>query len=193
MAFSVEKMKDDKLLVKKIAACERLAFTNYVCTSKTGILTDGKLSVEEFFIGSKNYVVTEDPSLRDMNQDLRALLIDCIIMNNDAQIDMTFDRSAGEAIYDPIGNSTDVAMLNFLYDNNVDVRELLSKRQRESEIECVIPFSPVRKRSVTVIRPSPECGYVRVVVKGAPEYVIGLCTRYKSKDNEDQYFDEGFK
>jgi hypothetical protein len=37
-------------------------------------------------------------------------------------------------------------MLNFLYDNKINVREKISQRQRVSEIECTIPFNPTIKR-----------------------------------------------
>lgn len=50
------------------------------------------------------------------------------------------------------------------------------KKIRDGEHECSIPFGPVRKRQVEVIRPYKGCDYVRVVVKGAPEYVLRHCT-----------------
>jgi P-type E1-E2 ATPase len=55
MAFSVDMMKEDKLLVKKMAACENLAFTNTICTGKTGTLTQGSMKVKQFFVGAMNY------------------------------------------------------------------------------------------------------------------------------------------
>lgn len=39
MAFSVDTMKDDNLLVKKMEACENLAFVKDICTGKTATLT----------------------------------------------------------------------------------------------------------------------------------------------------------
>jgi Ca2+-transporting ATPase len=45
MAFSISKMKEQKLLVKKMAATENLAYTNIICTGKTGTITTGELKV----------------------------------------------------------------------------------------------------------------------------------------------------
>lgn len=66
-------------------------------------------------------------------------------------------------------------------------------RQRESEHECSIPFGPVRKRQVEVVRPYKGCEYVRVVVKGAPEYVMKYCTQILGPDGEIRDLDEDEK
>jgi hypothetical protein len=38
-------------------------------------------------------------------------------MNNDAKIEMIYDKEIKEPVYEPMGNSTEAAMLNFLYEN----------------------------------------------------------------------------
>ena len=58
------------------------------------------------------------------------------------------------------------------------------KRFREGEHECSIPFNSIRKRATSVIRPYKKCDYVRVIVKGAPEYVLPLCTSTFTQDGE---------
>lgn len=81
-----------------------------------------------------------------------------------------------EGFYEATGNGTEVAMLRFLQQNEVAAQDLLVERYRKGEHECSIPFNSYRKRMTTVIRPHKGCEYVRVVVKGAPEYVLPLCT-----------------
>jgi len=120
-----------------------------------------------------------------LNESVVELVKDCIIMNCDARIEMSSD-----AKYTPEGNGTEVGMLRFLQQNNIEVQDLLAKRHREGEHECSIPFGPVRKRQVEVIRPYKGCEYVRVVVKGAPEYVIQHCTSILNSDGEKDQFDE---
>ena len=84
----------------------------------------------------------------------------------------------------PAGNGTEIAMLKWLQDNEVSVQDQLAKRERQGEFECKIPFGPVRKRETTVIRPWKGCSYVRVVCKGAPEYVARFCTNVLRADGE---------
>lgn len=124
-------------------------------------------------------------SLLNLHANIREILVDSIIMNSDARIEMSSD-----AMYVPEGNGTEVAMLRFLQDNDISVQDLLSKKSRESEHECQIPFSPHRKRMTTVIRPYKGCNYVRVVVKGAPEYVMNYCTKVLTQDGETVDLDE---
>lgn len=93
MAFSIKKMIEQKLLVKKMAASENLAYTNIICTGKTGILTDGNMQVKEYFIGGASRVF--NPHDFDIiNDSVGKILANCIILNNDAKIEMSYDKNA---------------------------------------------------------------------------------------------------
>lgn len=65
MAFSIDKMKEQQLLIKKMAAIENLAYTNIICTGKTGTLTDGDMKVKEFMIAGRSQEFV--PHHTDMN------------------------------------------------------------------------------------------------------------------------------
>lgn len=80
------------------------------------------------------------------------------------------------AKYIPVGNGMEVAMLRFLQHNKIEVQDLLSRRQRKSELQTKIPFGPERKRQLVAYKPTEKSEYVRVVIKGAPEYVVPMCT-----------------
>jgi P-type E1-E2 ATPase len=45
MAFSIDTMKNDNLLVKKIGACEELGYIKEICTGKTATLTKNDMTV----------------------------------------------------------------------------------------------------------------------------------------------------
>ena len=184
MAFSIDTMKRDNLLVKRVEACETLGYVKEICTGKTATLTKNDMTVKQFYSGYKT-IDNYDRSLLNLNATIREVLVDAIIMNNDARIEMSAD-----ALYEPTGNGTEVAMLRFLQDNDLAVQDLLAKKVREGEHECSIPFSPIRKRQTTVIRPYKGCDYVRVVVKGAPEYVLKFCTRVFTQDGDIEDLDE---
>jgi magnesium-transporting ATPase (P-type) len=180
MAFSVDSMKKDNLLVKKMASIETLGYIKDICTGKTATLTENKMKVIKFCTGEQ-----EKTSLHEVDERVRDIMIDTIIKNCDARVEMS-----EEATYEPVGNGTEVAMLKFLQENEIQVHELLAKRQRESEHECSIPFSPYRKRQTTVFRPYKGCDKVRVVVKGAPEIVLKMCTKMLDSTGEEQEMDD---
>ena len=170
MAFATEAMKKDNLLVKKAVACENLGYIKEVCTGKTATLTRNDMHVDKVFCAQRLF--THSFSFDQIHPAVQQILIDCIIMNCDSRVEMSDD-----AFYVPAGNGTEVAFLRFLQDNQIQIEDLLTQRQRLGEHECCIPFNPVRKRQTTVIRPHKGCDYVRVVCKGAPEYVTKLCTK----------------
>jgi magnesium-transporting ATPase (P-type) len=176
MAFSVDTMKKDNLLVKKMAACENLGYVKEILTGKTATLTKNDMKVAEYLIGGK-VIEHHANSLHKLNAEVREIITNCIILNNDARVEMSDD-----AKYEPNGNGTEVAMLRFLQDNDVPIQDLMTERERRAEFECCIPFNPNRKRQATVYRPFNGCDYVRIVVKGAPEYVLKFCTK-KLNDN----------
>jgi magnesium-transporting ATPase (P-type) len=186
MAFSVDVMKKDNLLVKKVEAPETLGYIREICTGKTATLTKNDMTVNKFYTAGSIYDHRENSLLESgINEKVVEIVKDCIILNCDARIEMSED-----AKYSPEGNGTEVGMLRFLQDNNLEVQDLLAKRHREGEHECSIPFGPVRKRQVEVIRPYKGCEYVRVVVKGAPEYVIQYCNSILGSDGEITDLDE---
>lgn len=129
MAFSIGKMKNQNLLVKEMAAAENLAYTNIICTGKTGTLTSGNMQVKKIFIngGYRNYARDRDDF--EISKSFQEYIVSCITLNNDAKIEMSDD-----ALYTPTGNKTEVAMLNFLYELNIEAHTELSNRQNESEI-----------------------------------------------------------
>ncbi len=79
-------------------------------------------------------------------------------------------------MYEACGNGTEVGLLRFLQFNDIEISAMMIQRQRVSTLETNIPFGPIRKRQVVAVRPSKDHNYVRIVVKGAPEYIINSCT-----------------
>jgi magnesium-transporting ATPase (P-type) len=197
MAFSIDTMKKDNLLIKKPEAPENLGYIREICTGKTATLTENKMTVNQFYAGGRTYdnkpnADGERPLLLNnesrIHPNIVNVLKDSIIFNNDSRIEM--DENG---YYVPTGNGTEVAMLRFLQQNEIPAQELLVRRFREGEHECSIPFNSIRKRATTVIRPFKKCNYVRVIVKGAPEYVLPLCTSTLTEDGETRTLglDEG--
>ena len=99
-----------------------------------------------------------------------------------------------DAMYEPQGNGTEVGMLKFLQTNEIDIQEKMMQMARYCHVECDIPFNSNRKRMMTAVKIQMNGEeIVRVVVKGAPEYVIPMCrTRLTDQmDVEEMDEDEG--
>jgi magnesium-transporting ATPase (P-type) len=48
MAFSVNKLKKENILIKNMDAIQKMAMCHEVCVSKTGCLTDGIMRVGKY-------------------------------------------------------------------------------------------------------------------------------------------------
>lgn len=53
MAFSISIFKKDKLLIKKLVACESMGLITEICTGKTATLTKNDMSVNRFYTGEQ--------------------------------------------------------------------------------------------------------------------------------------------
>lgn len=110
MAFSVDEMKRDNLLVKKQEACETLGYIKEICTGKTATLTKNDMSVKQFYTVQRTFE-NHGKALTQAGLENKVVEIiqDCIILNNDSKVEMSEN-----ARYVPEGNGTEIAMLKFL-------------------------------------------------------------------------------
>lgn len=81
-------------------------------------------------------------------------------------------------------------MINFLIDNEENIHETFVNRNLYSPKIVQLPFNQSLKRKVVVRQVNSNdqnlSEYVRVYVKGAPEYVIPLCTQILDSDIQPQ-------
>ena len=59
LAFSVQKMMEDKNLVRQLSGCETMGNANYICTDKTGTLTKNVMTVHSIFNCIKSINVSD--------------------------------------------------------------------------------------------------------------------------------------
>ena len=57
LAFSVKQMYDENNLVKKLISCETMGSVHYICTDKTGTITQNKMFVAEFI--NEDFITVE--------------------------------------------------------------------------------------------------------------------------------------
>lgn len=186
MAFSLDTMKRDQLLVKNMEACETMGTITEICTGKTATLTKNDMTVNAFYTVGQQFQNRSKHALNSsgLSEEVINIIRDLIIYNCDSRVEMSDD-----AKYIPTGNGTEVALLRFLQDNDYEIQDLLAQRARQGQMETNIPFGPIRKRQVVAIKPSINDDFVRVVVKGAPEYVLPFCTQVLTSNGGAEYLD----
>jgi Ca2+-transporting ATPase len=186
LAVGVQRMARRRAVVRRLSAVETLGSTTVICSDKTGTLTRNEMTVTSIYmpdgrqvsVSGVGYVPEGEFSLdgREMasgsDPGLRAIL-EAGTLCNDAHL----DRSGQEdAAWKPVGDPTEVALLTVAMKGGITPTELRSRFRRQAEL----PFDPAHQMMAaqfgsTGIAPAPATG-PWVVVKGAPEAVLDLCS-----------------
>jgi len=162
LALGVRKMAEQNAIMKKLHAVETLGSTSFICSDKTGTLTQNIMTVREILVGLTPAVVEPGTGVIDtdgaVNKNDEARLFDIALSTNDARYD-----GEGELIGDPTETALVVA---------AHVRESSQvARERIGEI----PFDSDRKRMSTIHEDG--LGSREVYTKGGVDVILSLCDR----------------
>ena len=69
LAFSISKMMEQKNLVRNMQACETMGGANYICSDKTGTLTQNKMLVIHVYNGKEDLNIEETTNKPDTRVD----------------------------------------------------------------------------------------------------------------------------
>ncbi len=180
LAIGARKMVHLNALIRKLPSVETLGSVTYICTDKTGTLTENRMTVEEVWCDGKSVRSSEseargksasavlgsgfDVLLRTANSPLPTLLT-AAALSNDAQFD-----ASGAVTGDP----TEAALLSFALNKGFDKKILEPAYPRIAEF----PFDSDRKLMTTFHRLPPGiallAGHNKFVsfTKGAAEVMV---------------------
>jgi Ca2+-transporting ATPase len=157
LALGIERLRRERVLVRRLGAVEGLAAIGVVCLDKTGTLTLNRMSVVRLAAGGKPPL---PPAAIGEDRDLR-LLLELGALCNDAEI-----ADPGEELR---GSSTELALLLAAAEAGIDIRGLRQARPRIAVRER----SEARRFMTTTHR--LESGAALIALKGDPRDVLLLC------------------
>jgi len=110
LAFSVSKMYNDKLLVRKVDATEKMGTIEELICGKTGTITKGEMRIVEFLCENKTIKNSRKNTFVncELSEETLLRVKHNILFNSEAHVEMD------ATTYYPVGNSTEVAFLRFL-------------------------------------------------------------------------------
>ena len=170
LALGTRTMAKHKAIVRKLPAVETLGATDIICSDKTGTLTQNRMTVEKVF--HDGAVHDDSDKISETNPALLSM-----VLANDTQIE-----NGGNLLGDP----TETALIQFAFDQSIDVETLLKKYKRVQEV----PFDSERKLMSTV---NVDGDKYYVAVKGAPDMLLKRITKIDINGKIEPITDEDKK
>ncbi|HWO14720.1 MAG TPA: cation-translocating P-type ATPase [Polyangiaceae bacterium] len=179
LAVGVQRMAKQRAIVKKLASVETLGSTTVICSDKTGTLTRNEMTIVRIVTHSGEIEVTGTgyrpegellasggPLAAGSLRDEALFVLHGGSLVNDAVL------AEADGQWSIQGDPTDAAFL---------VAEAKSggagKRRERFQRVADLPFSSARKLMSTLAADRDRGERLTVVVKGAPDVLLGRCTR----------------
>lgn len=152
LARGAKKMVKQNALIRKLPAVETLGSVTFICTDKTGTLTQNKMTVKETWIAEEKENNTAVQGL-----DQKKLLFLAMILNQDTKKDG--DKT--------IGDPTEVALAQHAGEQDGIDKSWPEKYKRVEEL----PFDSDRKMMTTIHQMAQQ---LLVITKGALESIVKI-------------------
>ena len=209
LAFSIKKLMDRNNLVRKMHACETMGGANYICTDKTGTLTENQMYIVDLVTNNKDINIKRNidsvdvgtmnstPVDKNFGKKLRNnynLIIDnekywetlqmSISVNIDCEImPLSSADINGDTEVCSTKNKTDKAFAEFLYQFKSPVSIYRNKLLSNNYNIKKLPFDSSKKRMSILIKNSKFPTGYRLFTKGAAENVIMYSDKYLDSEN----------
>ncbi len=157
LSLGVQRMAAKNAVVKRLPAVETLGSATWICSDKTGTLTQNEMSVVR--------VCDSQSILSPQSERAKKICIAAALCCNVQE-----QKERGKRKY--YGEATELAIVRFLEKENVSYEKMLAAAPRIFEI----PFDSVRKRMTTVH--NLEKGNFSIT-KGAPDILLSRCAYYE--------------
>ncbi|MCJ7744057.1 MAG: HAD-IC family P-type ATPase, partial [Dehalococcoidales bacterium] len=189
LAIGVQRMVRRHALIRKLPAVETLGCTTFICSDKTGTLTQDQMTIRRIYVDDKLIDVTgvgyepkgefhfDGKALNPEKDAALQRLLHIGSLCNDTSLD------SANGVWKVKGDPTEGALVVTAAKAGLWQKELQSQSPRLAEI----PFSSETKRMTTVHQtPQGKIAYS----KGAPEVILGSCSYVYRNGQETRLNDD---
>jgi P-type Ca2+ transporter type 2C len=208
LALGMREMIRRHALIRRLSSVETLGSATVICSDKTGTLTQNEMTVTRLWVDNQFVDVTGSGYSRRGEFQMDGKVVDLRqypgvqsalwlgALNNDAKLEPV---EGDDQSYRIVGDPTEGSLLIAAAKADIYHVELFDSYPRADEI----PFDSERKRMVTIHdikNPNPNDlspfydeqyqGWDVIAVKGAPDVVLGLCTRFLTIEDKPKELDD---
>ncbi|RJQ19961.1 HAD family hydrolase [Candidatus Woesearchaeota archaeon] len=194
LSIGVQRMAKKNALIRHLPSAETLGACTVICADKTGTMTKNEMTVRKLFVNGQVVDVAgagyEPAGAFSHSPKSFEMLLKIGVLNNTAQV----AKEGGS--WKVVGDPTEAALIVAARKAGLDSARIQEEYPKVAEVS----FSSERKRMTTVHKVGKGTRGWRgmVCVKGAPEMVIGLCTRMEmngrivrlTKDEKEKLLEE---
>lgn len=191
LALGVQRMASKKAIIRRLPAVETLGSVTVICSDKTGTLTRNEMTVTTVLSADRVFHVdgagyqpqgtfhVDGNRIEPGGDKLLLELSRAGLLCNDGSI------AEKDGIWSVQGDPTDGALITLALKAGLKIQESNGDLPRKD----VIPFESEHKFMATLHQDSG--GHSIIYLKGAPERVLGMCTRERHP-NGDKPIDLGY-
>ncbi|GBG69946.1 hypothetical protein CBR_g4773 [Chara braunii] len=186
LAYSMDRMIQDRALVRHLSACETMGSATTICSDKTGTLTSNKMTVvDAWMCGSSCGNV--QACVQNLSAATKDLTIEGIAFNTSGDVIMPAESDAPPSSCTVIGSPTEAAILSF----GLDINGRFSELKKKHKLLAVEPFSSEKKKMGAAVKSTR--GDVCVHWKGASEIVLQMCDSLRMLDDSVIRLDDALR
>ena len=204
LALGMREMVQRHALIRKLSSVETLGSATTICSDKTGTLTQNEMTVTRVWADNQFVHVTgtgyapigefqvDGKKVEAANYPAILSTLWLGLLNNDSTIESTGENESSKT-YRIVGDPTEGALLVAAAKAGAVHVEIDEAYPRENEV----PFDSERKRMITIhdvrdpksedlspFKDEKHKDWDVIVVKGAPDIVLELCTKYQGMDDQ---------
>jgi Ca2+-transporting ATPase len=167
LSLAMERLAKNSVIIKQLSSVETLGNVDYICTDKTGTITKHDMTVKEFFIGTKFYVMVD--VFKMIAEGKSALLHDLFLTSVKCSTAQVVEQDGN--VIKELGDPTEIALIKASILNGFKPDQFDSFNIVDS-----VPFSSELMFSAILTKDS--LGKQDIYIKGAPEKILTFCTSY---------------